>query len=236
MARQIATQERISEAAEELVAAGLDPSVIAIQKRTGGSFSTVSKGRDVWRKEQAEKATAAASRQAPPEVDFTALEFGRAMWGHALDLARKEFQLAKEEAVARERAATSALSEAEAEISRLEESERKHEHLIDVRDDRIRNLEMALLEEQIGNRRVAELETLLKACNKGLDVTRIEARDAVVALAGVRGEADAMRTQIHELMAKVEVATPSGHSQASLTPRRAGTEPNIHAVPLGEAK
>lgn len=236
MARQIATQERISEAAEELVAAGLDPSVIAIQKMTGGSFSTVTKGRNVWRKEQAEKATAAASRQSPPEVDYTALEFGRSMWVHALDFARKEFQLVKEDAVASERAATSALREAETEIIRLEESEQKLENLIEVRNDRIQNLEMALLEEQIRNRRVSELETLLDACNKTLDATRTEAREASLTLAGVTGEADAMRTQIRELMAKVGVVTPSGHSQTSLTPRRTGTETNIHVVPLGEAK
>jgi hypothetical protein len=54
MARQIVTQQAVTEVADALVAEGLDPSIMAVQSRIGGgSYSTVKRYLDVWKQERA---------------------------------------------------------------------------------------------------------------------------------------------------------------------------------------
>ena len=48
MSKLIATQKAVHQVAEDLVNEGIQPSIILIQERTGGSYSTVKKWFEMW--------------------------------------------------------------------------------------------------------------------------------------------------------------------------------------------
>ena len=74
MARQIVTQQAVTEIADALAAEGLDPSILAVQSRIGGgSYSTVKRYLDAWKQERAQ--VHAAATDTPPAIQSKGQEF-----------------------------------------------------------------------------------------------------------------------------------------------------------------
>lgn len=81
MAKLIATQERVFEAAEALLDKGTDPSIMAVQAEIGGgSPTTVKEYLDLW------KEAAPKQRRKPVKLSKVGqlMRLGRKVWGLAL--------------------------------------------------------------------------------------------------------------------------------------------------------
>lgn len=199
MARQIVTQQAVTEAAEALILEGAEPSIVAVQARIGGgSYSTVKKCLDVWKQQRAEAATAAPDT--PAEVQAKGQEFARIVWALASREAQAEAQQAKDEAQAEVAAVRGELAEATNEIARLEGVEASQAATIDQQAAKLREVELALAEAQTQARRVAELEKSLADLRGELDASRKDATDKAVEAGRLAGEAEALRAQVRELM------------------------------------
>jgi len=199
MARQIVTQQTVTEAAEALIVEGAEPSIVAVQARIGGgSYSTVKKFLDVWKQERAEAATAAP--ETPAEVQAKAQEFARIVWALASREAQAEAQQTKDEAQAEVAAVRVELGEANNEIARLEGMEAVQAETIDQQAAKLREIELALAEAQTQARRVPELEKSLADLRAELDASRKDATDKAVEAGRLAGEAEALRAQVRELM------------------------------------
>lgn len=199
MARQIVTQQAVTEAAEALILEGAEPSIVAVQARIGGgSYSTVKKCLDVWKQQRAEAATAAPDT--PAEVQAKGQEFARIVWALASREAQAEAQQAKDEAQAEVAAVRGELAEATNEITRLEGVEASQAATIDQQAAKLREVELALAEAQTQARRVGELEKSLADLRAELDASRKEATDKAVEAGRLAGESDALRAQVRELM------------------------------------
>lgn len=199
MARQIVTQQAVTEAAEALIVEGAEPSIVAVQARIGGgSYSTVKKFLDVWKQQRAEAATAAP--ETPAEVQAKGQEFARIVWALASREAQAEAQQAKDEAQAEVAAVRVELAEANNEIARLEGVEAAQAETIDQQAAKLREVELALAEAQTQARRVPELEKSLADLRAELDASRKEATDKAVEAGRLAGEAEALRAQVRELM------------------------------------
>ena len=199
MARQIVTQQAVTEAAEALIVEGAEPSIVAVQARIGGgSYSTVKKFLDVWKQQRAEAATAAP--ETPAEVQAKGQEFARIVWALASREAQAEAQQAKDEAHAEVAAVRVELAEANNEIARLEGVEAAQAETIDQQAAKLREVELALAEAQTQARRVGELEKSLADLRAELDASRKEATDKAVEAGRLAGEAEALRAQVRELM------------------------------------
>lgn len=199
MARQIVTQQAVTEAAEALIVEGAEPSIVAVQARIGGgSYSTVKKFLDVWKQQRAEAATAAP--ETPAEVQAKGQEFARIVWALASREAQAEAQQAKDEAQAEVAAVRVELAEANNEIARLEGVEAAQAETIDQQAAKLREVELALAEAQTQARRVAELEKSLADLRAELDASRKEATDKAVEAGRLAGEGEALRAQVRELM------------------------------------
>ena len=199
MARQIVTQQAVTEAAEALIVEGAEPSIVAVQARIGGgSYSTVKKFLDVWKQQRAEAATAAP--ETPAEVQAKGQEFARIVWALASREAQAEAQQAKDEAQAEVAAVRVELAEANNEIARLEGVEASQAETIDQQAAKLREVELALAEAQTQARRVAELEKSLADLRAELDASRKDATDKAVEAGRLAGEGEALRAQVRELM------------------------------------
>lgn len=199
MARQIVTQQAVTEAAEALIVEGAEPSIVAVQARIGGgSYSTVKKFLDVWKQQRAEAATAAP--ETPAEVQAKGQEFARIVWALASREAQAEAQQAKDEAQAEVAAVRVELAEANNEIARLEGVEAAQAETIDQQAAKLREVELALAEAQTQARRVPELEKSLADLRAELDASRKDATDKAVEAGRLAGEAEALRAQVRELM------------------------------------
>ena len=199
MARQIVTQQAVTESAETLVAEGVEPSIVTVQARIGGgSYSTVKKFLDIWKEAKAQ--ADASAPQTPAQVQAKGQEFARALWVLASRQAQSEVQQAKDAAQAEIAIVRKELADATNEIARLESVEAAHVATIDQQGARLREVELALAEAQTQARRVAELEKSLADLRAELDASRKEATDKAVEAGRLAGEAEALRAQVRELM------------------------------------
>lgn len=205
MARQIVTQEAVSEVAQGLIREGQEPSIIAVQSRIGGgSYSTVKRYLDAWKLAQTEAANSATPL--PAEVRAKGEEFTRAVWALAAGEAQREARQAKEEANAAVAALTGELSEAQAEIARLEGVETELATTVEQQQAQLREGELALVEAQAQARRVPDLEKALAESRTEVDAARQTATDKAVEAGKLAGEAEALRAQVRELMGAIKAA------------------------------
>ena len=202
MAPPIATQKAVTEIANALVAEGLEPSIIAVQSRIGGgSYSTVKRYLDAWKKERAQMH--AAATDTPPAIQAKGQEFAHAVWTLACAQAQRDAQAVKDEARAEVAAVRADLAEATSEIARLENVESAQAAELDAQQSKLRQVELALAQAQAQARRVPELEQSLVQLRTELDAARKEASDKAVEAGRLAGEADALRAQVREWMATI---------------------------------
>ena len=203
MARQIVTQQAVKEAAEALVAEQNEPSIVAVQQRIGGgSYSTVKRALDIWKQERAKEEDAAP--HTPAEVQAKGQEFARAVWTLASREAQREVLLAKNEAQVALTGLRGELSNANAEIVRLEALEATQTAVIEKQLFQMREIELSLTEAQTNARRVPELEASLTEIRAELDAARKEIMAKAVEVGRLSGEGEALRNQVRELLAAIE--------------------------------
>jgi hypothetical protein len=217
MARAIVTDEAVAEVAQQLVAAGEEPSIIRVQAVIGGgSFSTVKRALDAWKAER--QVAAAAPVAAPPQIVQRAAEFGRLLWQEAASLAAQEVNRVREEARRQVEQARVAEVEAEQAIARLEaEVEVQSQQLAEALRERAEaraGLEQAQVAAQVNAARFeaqAERVTDLQRQVEAQAGELAQARAELVAQARLVGEVEALRREVEALRpppTERPVATP----------------------------
>jgi tripartite-type tricarboxylate transporter receptor subunit TctC len=116
MPKQIATYDAVAQAAEALLTENQDPTLIAIQERIGGSFSTIKRHLDVW----AAKRQSIQAIQVPPSLAEQGIVLVRDIWRAAEAQAHQAVHAIKRESERLVAAADQHTAEALAAIERLE--------------------------------------------------------------------------------------------------------------------
>jgi ribosomal protein L29 len=117
MPKAVVTADVVAAAAAQLVAAGQEPSLIAVQAAIGGgSFSTVKRYLDPWRAERAALATVAV----PAAVTGLGGELTVRLWQQAVTQADERVARIRAEAAEQTAVLATALDAAETTIERLE--------------------------------------------------------------------------------------------------------------------
>ena len=96
MTRAIVTAEAVSAVADALVAEGLEPSLVLVQSRLGGSYTTVKRYLDAWK--QARAQADAADTDTPAVILAKGQEWARSVWALAKREAQVQVQSMKEDA------------------------------------------------------------------------------------------------------------------------------------------
>ena len=209
MARPIVTREAVFAAAAELTAAGSDASILAVQGQIGGgSYSTVKRYLDEWKREQA---AATPTLDLPPEVAARAAELARALWGLAHTQAEQRVAALRAEAEQQLGRSRAELQAAELTISRLEGEAEQAAQQLEAAQQQFAAAQAATEEARTAarvaearageqERQIAELQRQLAQHGAELDAARAQALDA----ARLHGELGALRQQLQEQAALIE--------------------------------
>lgn len=206
MARAIVTPEAVAEAAAALQAAGQDVTVILVQERTGGSFTTVKRHLDAWR-----AAKAAPQVAIPQEIMGAGEELLRHVWQAAAKLIAQAQAEAEEMAQAQIGAIQAQLAEAETAITRLEqqldEAEARRGEAEALGQEQRQRAERAEAAQTALERRIAQLEA---------EQTEAERRQRE------EGEAQlkALQMALIEQRQLIELLLPDQGGEAAPTPSR----------------
>lgn len=205
------TKERIWAAADELDAAGLNPTLAAVRKAVGsGSFTTIQEAITEWKARRSAKATP-AMEPPPPAIAERMTELGAQIWSVAQDMAHARLA-ADREALAIEREQTEAerreameladslsgeLDQARARIASLETSEADSRAAQQQAGQRLATAEA----------RVMSLEEQSRALISERDQAREEATSAREQAAIARGKVEALEAQLAALLARVGIGS-----------------------------
>jgi len=133
------SKEQIFTIADELDAAGQNPTLAAVRKVLGGgSFTTISEAMNEWKARKAEKETP-LRQPAPPAVAERLAEFGAEIWAlalelangrlaserEALDAARVQLEAERQEAAELADQVSAELEALQSKVAELEEANRK---------------------------------------------------------------------------------------------------------------
>jgi chromosome segregation ATPase len=186
MARQVATQEAVFAAADTLVAEGKEPSMMLVQERTGGSYTTVKRHLQAWEVKRSGEIRAV---EVPADIEARGREFVQGLYAHALHAANAAVAQPLAQAEAARQKAQGELAAAEAEVTQLEAIEQDQAARIDTLMQRVRELELCAAAQQATIQEkaaaLARLEAQLAQAHNGL-----AARDQE--LAGLRASANAV--------------------------------------------
>lgn len=219
-----ATQEAVIQAAEDLAAHGLTPTVKLVRERTGGSFTTVKEWLDGW--------TAARTKAAEPQHEMPAEVQAR---GQAMLTAFWQSAVAAADArvAAAQASAKQAIMAAEAAAAEVTEALRQQEAVNEEQAARIETLEalvthlreerdQARTTEQVATAHVIELEQRLDETQQRLtqaetdrQIAFADAQQARIDHAHQAGELAALRQQLADQAAII----------ARLTTRPASRKP-----------
>ncbi len=205
MTRAIVTAEAVSAVADALVAEGLEPSLLLVQSRIGGSYTTVKRYLDAWK--QARAQADALDTDTPAVILAKGQEWARSVWALAKREAQVQVQSMKEDARAQVEMLQADLAGAMAEITRLEGSETAQAAMIEAQQTQLRELELSLIQAQALASRVPELERTLSEVRTELEAVRQHATEHAVQAGRLAGEAEALRVQVRELMAAIRPAS-----------------------------
>lgn len=140
MAKPVATLESVSAAADALAANGVEPSLMLVQERTGGSYTTVKRHLEAWK---AKREDEAAAVDVPADVLARGSALARELYAHALRLAEATIAQPLDLAVTALKKAEGQVATAEAEVARLEDAEQSQAEHIDRLEARVRELELS---------------------------------------------------------------------------------------------
>lgn len=203
------TKEQIWAAAEELDAAGLNPTLAAVRKAVGsGSYTTIQEAMTEWKARRAAKAPNAAD-PAPPAITERLTELGAQIWAVAQDIAnarlsadrealaieREQLESARREATDLADSLSAELEEARARIAGLEISEAEIRTTLQQASQRLAMAEA----------RVMSLEEQNRVLIMERDRASEEAAGAREQAAITRGKVEALEAQLAALLARVGV-------------------------------
>ena len=197
MAKPVATQELVFETARVLIAEGVDPSMLNVQARIGGSYTTIKRHLDAWKDQQA--MASQTSVETPHFVLEKSAELGGLLWTMAVREARKEALDAKELADGKIAAISNELTFAQAEIRRLEDVEAELNKDIGRAAAELQAMVPILEDANAKALRVPDLDARLASSQTDLAAARTSATDHAVQAARLSGEADALRAQVRDL-------------------------------------
>lgn len=216
------TKEQIFAAANELDAAGQNPTLAAVRKAVGGgSFTTISEAMSEWR--ASKTAQAAPMREpAPQAVTDKLAELGADLWGVALEMAntrlaaerealegvRVEMEAARQEAAELADQLTVELDETKSRLASIEAAEAAARgEAAALRD------ELAAMRERVATAeaRAGELRTELDHAHTDAAAQRALVYEANAELATVKGKAEAA-DQAHQEQRRA--AAQEAHRQA----------------------
>ena len=205
------TREQIWSAADELDAAGQNPTLAAVRKAVGGgSFTTIQDAMTEWKARRAARETPIQQEPAPQAIADRLQEVGRDIWSVALEAANARLTV--------ERQALDA-ARLETEAARLEAAELADQLTAELDEVKARAEQLAAAEaaaraegEQLRRRlaaeeaRGAEIERQAVAMRQELaDARQAEAKTGEAA-AILRGRLEAMEAQNAALLAKLSPA------------------------------
>ncbi|TVU87324.1 DNA-binding protein [Vreelandella titanicae] len=204
-------RDRILDAAEKLVAEGIDrPTNEQVRERLGGgSLSHISPVMREWRENL--KVSAIAVREMPNEIRTVLERVGGELWRSATQLADEEVERIRAESVQREVTANDERDEALREIERLEASisslreqtVQNDKHIEQLTDDnRTLVTENATLKQRSADamERVSDLHDQLARQNKQLETMRVEAQRQQALVDQLRDE----KAEVNTLLATIE--------------------------------
>lgn len=202
MARTLATREQVFTAADALAEAGIEPTLLLVQKEIGGSYSTVKKHlHDWWGTQTAQ----VQQPQLPEQLQLYGLEVLQKIWGMALRQdedhlaqARAEAQRQVEEAKAQQHGAEQIVEHLESDLDQQREQAdtlRAQMAELHATAELLRShLSAAEARALAAEARVEELKQQVEAQHKDL----VEAHAQLVAQAEQAGELAALRRQVEQ--------------------------------------
>jgi chromosome segregation ATPase len=200
MPKPIATYEAVAQTAEALLNESQDPTLIAIQERTGGSFSTIKRHLDVW----TAKRQSAQAIQVPNSLAEQGAALVRDIWRAAEVQANQAVNAVKLESERRVAVAEQHTTEALAAIEQLEHTTEAQASTIATLQAELERhraataaaqtaLATATAQAHTADHRVAQLTSELA-----------QARSELTTQAKVVGEAEALRKQVEDLQGMIE--------------------------------
>jgi chromosome segregation ATPase len=200
MPKPIATYEAVAQTAEALLTENQDPTLIAIQERIGGSFSTIKRHLDVWSTQR----QSVQAIQVPPNLAEQGAALVREVWRTAEAQAQQAVTAIKRESERLVAAAEQHTAEALAAIERLEHTNEAQASTI------------ATLQAELDHHRTAATtaQTALatattQAHTSEQRMTQLmseltQARNELTTQAKIVGEAEALRQQVTDLQGMIE--------------------------------
>jgi len=200
MPKLIATYDTVAQAAETLLAQGQDPTLITIQERIGGSFSTMKRHLDVW----LEQRQSAQAIQVPAGIMEQGASLVRDIWRAAEAQTGQTINAMKAETERLVAAADQRAAEALEAIERLEQTneaqastittmqselEQQRSHAIKAQADRA----TAVAQAQSAEQRATSLASDLA-----------QARSELTIQTKIAGEVEALRKQVADLQGMIE--------------------------------
>ncbi|RRR75219.1 MAG: hypothetical protein EI684_05285 [Candidatus Viridilinea halotolerans] len=200
MARAIVTAEAVVAAAQQMLDAGEEPTILNVRSRIGGgSFTTIKRFLDDWK---AQREAVVPLSPVPRDVQQRADEFAQMVWQAAVAQASQDAAQARADAEKLVAQARAAAAEAEHAVALLEAQ-------VDAQDATLANLEQerdearaaladARAATQVLEARFSDLQQQLAA----RDVELAQARAKHDELMRCLGENEALRRQVAELMGR----------------------------------
>jgi len=220
------TKEQVLAAADQISAAGQRPTLEAVRKITGGSYTTISPALNEWKARQA--ATAAPLREpAPQAVADRLAEVGTELWAIALELAnarlsserealekvRADMEAAQAEATELADRLTAQVEEQQARLASIEAAEQAaRAEVVELRGQ----LTVASEQAHTAEARAVEIERRAGELRQELDRAHQEADQVRSELATVKVKAEADRNSAREQVGTVreEAAQLRGQVEA----------------------
>ena len=211
MAKPMVTQDLVTTIALEMLASGLEPTILTVQERIGGgSYSTVKRYLDQWRAQQRQRPTVVV----PPEITAKATVAIQALWSAAVAQASKQVKEVEAEAEQQRVALQSQLNQAEQVIQRQErEVEDLTRQLADAQqhltasqnEAREARTAVQVVEARAADhaQRISELQATATAASE-------RAAQATTAQARLEGEVAALQKQVDTLLARVGRKSANG--------------------------
>ena len=188
------SKEQIFTIADELDAAGQNPTLAAVRKVLGGgSFTTISEAMNEWKARKAEKETP-LRQPAPPAVAERLAEFGAEIWALALELAngrlaseREALDTARVQLEAERQEAAELADQVSAELEALQSKVAKLEEanttLATEHEKALRQVSKAEERATTAEARITEIEKRADDLNAELARVNTQNTDLVKALA-----------------------------------------------------
>jgi septal ring factor EnvC (AmiA/AmiB activator) len=204
MAKALVTQELVTTIADELYAAGVEPTILTVQERIGaGSYTTVKRYLDQWKAQQAQRPAV----EVPPEIAAKATVAVQAIWSAAVAQADQRVQEVEAEAQQQRATLQAQLQQAEQVIQRQERTvedlsrqlaEAQQQLTVSQQEAREARTAVQVVDTRAADqaRRIEELQATAAAATE-------RAQQATTAQARLEGEAAALRQQVEALLGRL---------------------------------